>query len=84
MQLLKRDGNVVMYKAAHSDYWEVHVVRIEKAGEVFGKQYPEREKLASAGEFGKWGWACASVEMADSRYRDALEGRAGDVGAESE
>lgn len=82
MQLQRRKKNAVMYKAAGANYWEVHNVKLEKARQIFGKEYPEREALASSSEFGRFGWACTSQERADGRFADVLEGRTADVGEE--
>ncbi len=82
MKFQRRESNAVIYKAAGADYWEVHAVRVEKAGQVFGKAYPEREALAGSAEFGRRGWACVSQERANGRFADVLAGRVADVGEE--
>jgi len=82
MKLVRREGNTAMFKAVGADYWEVHNVKVEKARQIFGKDYPEREALASSSEFGRFGWACISQERADGRFADALQGRIIDVGEE--
>ena len=84
MQLQRREGNVAIYKAVGADYWEVHVIKFEKAKQIFGKEYPEREALASNSEFGQRGWACVSQEWADGRFADALVLRGDDIDAGSE
>jgi hypothetical protein len=82
MRLQRREGNVAMYKAAGADYWEVHVVKVEKAGRIFAKEYPERETLSGSAEFGQRGWACTSQERADGRFADALLGCGREAGVE--
>ena len=72
MQLIKREGMTVMFKAVGADYWEVHQVRIRKAETMFGKEVPEREVLAGNEDFGKYAWACVSQGRADGRFADVL------------
>ncbi len=72
MQLVKREGAVAMYKASHSDYWEVHIVRVRPAERIVKKDYPEREVLAGDEEFGTRAWACISEDRAERRFREAL------------
>lgn len=83
MQLVKREGMVAMYKAAGANYWEIHVIKEEKARQIFGKEYPEREALASSSEFGQRGWACVCQERADGRFADALVLQGANIDAES-
>ena len=71
-----------MYKAVGADYWEVHAIKFEKARQIFGKEYPEREALAGTSEFGQSGWACISQERADGRFADALMLKVDDIDAE--
>ncbi len=72
MQIVKREGNVAMYKAAHSDYWEVHIVRVRPAETIMKRDYPEREVLAGNEDFGSLAWACISEDRAEHRFREAL------------
>ena len=73
MELVKREGKAVMYKAKHDNYWEVHAVKVAKAERKFGKDYPERELLAGNEEFGKRAWAVCSLERAEARFEEVLE-----------
>ena len=72
MRLQKRDGNVAMYRSVMGDYWEIHRVQVRPAEKAFGKDYPERELLASNEQFGSLGWACNSQERADLRFQNAI------------
>ncbi len=72
MLLVKRDGNAVMFKAAHSDYWEVHQVRVRPPEKIVNREYPEREVLAGNEEFGTYGWACVTEDRAERRFREIL------------
>ena len=71
MELQKREGNVAMYRSVMGDYWEVHRIQVRPAERAFGRDYPEREVLASNEEFGSFAWACNSQERADLRFRNA-------------
>jgi hypothetical protein len=79
MQLVKRDGNAVMFKAAGDNYWEVHRIRVAPAESIRGRPYPEREVLAGNEAFGTDGWACVTQARADSRYNAIVAGRALDT-----
>lgn len=72
MLLVKREGNAAMYKASHSDYWEVHQVRVRPAEKIKNSDYPEREVLAGNEDFGTCGWACVSEDRAERRFREIL------------
>ena len=72
MEFVKRERNAVMYKALKATYWEVHAVRVEKPRTIFGKDYPEREVLASNEDFGTHGWACVTLESAEMRFDNIL------------
>jgi len=72
MMLVKRDGAAVMYKAAHSDYWEVHQVRARPPERIMGRDYPEREVLAGNEDFGSYGWACVSADRSERHYHEIL------------
>lgn len=73
MKLVKRDWMAAMYKAGHDNYWEVHQVRIGKAVQIKGKQYPEREILAGNEDFGTYAWACGTLERAEERFAEVLD-----------
>lgn len=72
MRLMKREGNAAMYHSVDGSYWEVHLVRIAPAKQIFNKSYPEREILAGNEEFGQFGWACTTQERADGRFRETV------------
>jgi len=72
MQLVKREANAAMYKAAGADYWEIHVVRVRPAETIVGRTYPEREVLAGNEDFGTYAWACTTQERANGRFVDIL------------
>lgn len=71
MQLVRRQGNVVMYGSVGGDYFEVHKVRVSKAKQMFGRDYPDREVLAGNEEFGTLAWACVSLGRANARFAEA-------------
>ena len=48
------------------------VVRVQKANTIMGREYPDREVLASSGTFGQKAWACVSQERAEARFLEAL------------
>jgi len=79
MQLVKRDGDAVMFKALGDDYWEVHRVKVAPAESIRGRPYPEREVLAGNEAFGTDGWACVSQDRADTRFNAVVAGRALDA-----
>jgi hypothetical protein len=72
MKLVRREGNVAIYRAVGTDYWEVHRVRVRGPDTIKGREYPVREVLAGNEDFGTWGWACVSQERADGRFAGAL------------
>lgn len=83
MKLVRREGVAAMFKAVGADYWEVHRVRVRKAENMFGKDYPEREVLAGNEDFGTYAWACLSQERADGRLADVLASGAAPVDADA-
>ena len=72
MRLVRREGDVAMYRAVGTDYWEVHRIRVRGPDVIRGKTYPVREVLAGNEDFGTFGWACISQERADGRFAGAL------------
>lgn len=79
-KLLKRTGDVAMYEQSKIvspeltvSQYEVHIVQISKEC-VFKKQYyPERERLATAGEFGYFGWSYQKYENAIKKFNELVE-----------
>ena len=72
MKLLKREKMAAMYADVSKSYFEVHEVRVAKARQVFGKDYPEREILAGNEDFGTYAWACVNEERAQARFDNIL------------
>ena len=52
--------------------YEVFKRRVDKPKIIFGIQLPEREKFPGNEDFGKWAWACTSLERALWRF-DVIE-----------
>lgn len=66
---IKRNDVAAIYKCTDGVVgYEVHRIRIAKEAEYMGKLLPEREILATSGEWGKYGW---SYLLSD--YKGALK-----------
>ncbi len=70
--LISRIGRIAMYSRGESIF-EVFKVQTKKAGDVFGKQYPDREIYPSNEDFGKTAWCYSSFERASSKFSELEE-----------
>ena len=52
--------------------YELFKRRIDKPKVIFGISLPEREKFPGNEDFGKWAWACTSLDRALWRF-DVIE-----------
>lgn len=68
-----RQGNLAIYAKRQEhwadDHWTYELIRIKQlpAGEIFGKQLPEREAYPSSENFGVSAWACTTYGEALKR-----------------
>ena len=53
--------------------YEVFKIRIDKPKVIFGISLPEREKFPGHEDFGKWAWACSTMDRAMSRFNEIEE-----------
>ena len=80
--LIARQGCVAMYAKTQSHgkgvrwEYEVVIVRIQKAGEVFGKMQPEREALPPDTKFGTYGWHYSALPAAWKEFNAQVAARA--------
>ena len=73
--LFKRGQKVLIYAEGPDGEdlaYEVFQIRIQPAGEKFGKWYPARERFPASEDFGKWAWWIHNLEKALD-YFDQLE-----------
>ena len=72
-----RQGMVAILEARnHSDViveYNVMIARVQKAGLVFGKPQPAREKYASNEDFGSRSWSLPTRELAEQWAQIVLE-----------
>lgn len=68
--LIKREGQLCMYKRS-DDVFEVFLVVVYPAREVFGKFYPAREVYPGNEDFGSGtAWCYSKIEYAERMYND--------------
>ncbi len=68
MTEIKSDGKVRMYKRADNVY-EIGIVKTAKAGELFGKSYPDREVIWNSEDFGVRVKSKNSFEGAEEAFK---------------
>jgi len=66
-ELMERTEKKAIYHRS-DDIWEVFRIKIRKAEEEFGKQYPEREVYPGNEDFGQTAWCFNNRENALKRY----------------
>ncbi len=75
-RIFKRGQQTLVYSEVNSAgknlTYEVFQIRIQKAGEMFGTWYPDREKFPGSEDFGKWAVWCHNLEKA-LQWFDAFE-----------
>jgi hypothetical protein len=75
LRQLERDGRVALYALYGANGllygFEVVLIRVRKAGEVFGKAYPEREVYPSSEDWGTLAWSYGRTDraLAEASYR---------------
>ena len=52
------------------DYYEVFLIKIRPAGEVFGKWQPAKERFPGNEDFGNWAWSYSTIEAAMQKYEE--------------
>jgi len=82
-KMLKREGCIALYSQSKKGEvlsFEVHKIRVyPQLSTDFGqsggkmKTYPEREVLASKGEFGKYGWSYQTYEYALKNFNEKVK-----------
>lgn len=65
---LKEKENIYLYQRSDSNVFEVFIAKTAKQGEVFGKEYPERELYPCNEDFGKTAWCYNSLEKAIKKF----------------
>jgi hypothetical protein len=71
-RLLKRDRNICLYERSDG-YFEVFIVQVSPAAEVFGKSYPEREVYPGNDDFGKTAWCFREYKNALKEFQRLTE-----------
>lgn len=73
MSQVQRRGDLAIYAQARPGCqpiaWEVVRIRRASAQVILGHEYPEREVLPGAADWGSDGWTCLSLEAAEARLR---------------
>ena len=73
-QLFKRGNQTLVYAEVNSEgkhlAYEVFQIKIQKAGEMFGKWYPARERFPGSEAFGKWAWSYSTMEAAQVKFEE--------------
>ena len=69
--LVLRTKNKAMYKRTDG-YYEVFLIRTSKAGEVFGKELPDREVYPGNEDFGRTAWCIDDEKRAMMKYESLL------------
>jgi len=64
---LERTEKAAIYETGRGDF-EVMKIKVSKAAEVFGKEYPEREVYPSNEDFGHTAWYYMDKERAYAMY----------------
>lgn len=71
-RLIKRQGKLCMYE--RSDHvFEVFIVKIQKACEMFGRTYPKKEVYPSNESFGVNAWCYNDKKEAEKKFTRLLE-----------
>jgi hypothetical protein len=71
--LISRGGKSLIYEQTYDQKiisYEVFSIKIAKAGEVFGKFYPDREVFPGNEDFGYWAWAYISLDKALDKFNE--------------
>ena len=66
-RLLERDGDICLYERSDGNY-EVFIVRVAEAGEIFGVHHVKREVYPNNEDFGKTAWCYSKIENARKKY----------------
>jgi hypothetical protein len=73
LRQVKRDGSIAIYELRNSGGlllgYEVVVIRIRKAHEAFGKQFPDMERYPINEEWGTYGWSYQALDLAGAQKR---------------
>jgi hypothetical protein len=85
LKQIKRQGSVALYELYGPQGqlygFEVVVVRIRRAEELFGRRYPERETYPGNEDWGTYGWSYLASDLpgAQKRFEHLLPKWASDV-----
>jgi hypothetical protein len=74
-ELLQREGMVCLINRSKPRHWHYEVVKLKvnPAGERFGKWYPEREVYPSNKEWGSYGFTYQSGQLKTATQRYQLK-----------
>lgn len=67
-ELMKRNKYVAIYKQEDTGY-EVFLIRVGKAENIKGREYPEREVFPFNEDFGEFAWSYRKYEQALEKYK---------------
>ena len=71
-RLIKRHGRLCMYE--RSDFvFEVFIVQIQEATEMFGREYPKKEIYPCNEDFGKTAWCYKDKTEAEKKFNRLVE-----------
>jgi hypothetical protein len=56
------DGPVIGYDTV--------VIQVASAGEIMGKQYPERERMPYSEEYGRYAWSFNRLKAAEKKFAE--------------
>lgn len=73
------NGSVAIYAQGHDrdiSAYEVGVIRIQPAMELFGKQVEECEMWPSSSQWGSYAWTIKTIEAARQKFNELVAERA--------
>lgn len=75
---VKREGQAAIFALRYAENgpvigYDTVLIQVEPAGEVFGKPVPERERMPSSSEYGRFGWSFSSLETAGKKFEELVK-----------
>ena len=76
---LKRQDDVGLYEQrinGRLTAYEVIIIHIMKARELFGKKYPKKEVYPKSSQWGEYRWTFSKIEKAEQKFKETVKVRA--------
>ena len=67
--LVKREEKKAIYLRSDG-YYEAFKIKIQEAGEIFGREYPKKETYPNNEDFGSIGICTSSLKQAEQYYNN--------------